>query len=300
MRRASILLLIAACGGTSSGPPPAQVQAAISAVAPRASEADLEVARVAGRPVWASCLVEQATRHQLTREQALDQCIAFELMAQEAERRGLTSSPEVAEATRTSMVSRLVATAFEDAYRTPADLGELMESVVEKNAWRMHRPDVRASSYVRVAVPKQAAPEVEAQARVTAQAIADALATEAGLSDPNFLELAQRAAAGATLEHSPVAPTVIEKLDKAYGDALYRVPEIGRTTGPVRTPWGYDVILWSGGLPPKETSRAELEAEMFQEVRRAYFSTWVTQVIKKSGIQYEVHPERIPDDGDAP
>src|SRR5262245_41561856 len=127
MHRASFLLpVIAACGGTSSGPPPAPVRATISAEAPRVGADDVEVARVGGRPVWASCVVEQAQRQHVTREAALDQCIAFELMAQEAEKRGLAAAPEVTDATKTALVSRLVAVAFEGTYRTPADLGEFM------------------------------------------------------------------------------------------------------------------------------------------------------------------------------
>lgn len=294
------MLLIAACGGTSSGPPPAQVQAAISAVAPQASAADLEVARVAGRPVWGSCVVEQATRHHVTREQALDQCIAFELLAQEAERRGLATHPEVVEATRTAMVSRVVATAFEDAYRTPADLGEFMTKLVDKNAWRMHRPDLRASSYVRVTVAKQAPADVEAKARATAQAIADALANETGLTDLHFVELANRAAAGATIEHAPVPQTTADRLDKSYSEVLFAIPEVGRTAGPVRTPWGYDVILWTGGLPPKETTREELEAEMFSDVRRAYFPVWVAELVKERDIVIEKHVEQLEDEERAP
>lgn len=294
MGRASLcLLVVAACGGASSGPPPAAVRAAISAEAPRASADDLEVARVGDRPVWASCVVAQAQRQHLTREAALDQCVAFELMAQEAERRGLATAPEVVDATKTALVSREIELAFEDTYRTPADLGEFMRKIVDKNAWRMHRPDVRSSAYVRINVPKQATPAQDAQAKAAAQKIADAVVGEPGLLDVHLLDFAHRAAPGVDFAHAEVSPRPREALDPSYGDALYGIPEIGRAVGPVRTPWGYDVILWTGGLPPKETPRAELEAEMFAEVRRGFFPEWVAQLVKEHGIAIETHPEQL-------
>lgn len=287
-----LLALAAACGGTPTAPP-APVAVAISAIAPPAGSADLEVARVGGRPVWASCVVEQAQRHHLDRAQALDQCIAFELMAQEAEKRRLDTSPEVAEATRTALVSRVIATAYEDAHKTPADFGEYMTKILDKEAWRQHRPELRASTYIRLSVAKDATPEVDAQAKVTAQKIADALAHERGLSSSNFIELGQRAVPGVTFDHSDVAMRPAASLEGAYAAALFAVPEVGTIAGPVRTRWGWDVILWADGLPAKETTRDELAAELLPEVRRAYFTVWLGQLIKERDLRIEVHPEQL-------
>ena len=113
------------------------------------------------------------------------------------------------------------------------------------------------------------------------------------LLDVHLLDFAHRAAPGVDFAHAEVSPRPREALDPSYGDALYGIPEIGRAVGPVRTPWGYDVILWTGGLPPKETPRAELEAEMFAEVRRGFFPEWVAQLVKEHGIAIETHPEQL-------
>jgi hypothetical protein len=298
MRRLSVLVLAAACG---SGSPPSEdepLQRAapvISAIAPREGADDLEVAKVNGRPVWGSCVVHQMSRGARTREAALDECIQFELLAQTAEQRGLAADPTVVEATRRELVSREVAVDFEARTASPADLGERMTKWLTDNAWRMHRPDLRASSYARVNVPKGAPPEVEAKAKALSEQIAAALATEVGLLPANVKDTAERIGKGSDLglDIADVKPTPRTSLDKPYADALYAVPEIGRIAGPVRTQWGWDVILWNGGLPPKESTQDEIAAEVFPELRRAAFQFWVNDLVKKLGIKIEIDPALV-------
>jgi hypothetical protein len=56
----------------------------------------------------------------------------------------------------------------------------------------------------------------------------------------------------------------------------------------VRTHWGWDVILWSGGLPPKESTQAEIAAEVFPELRRAAFQYWVNDLVKQLHLEIEI------------
>lgn len=294
MRAWLLLVLAAACGGGSSPsdetPQPRAVPT-ISAIAPPEGADDLEVAKVNGRPVWGSCVAAQVSRGAKTREAALDECIQFELMAQVAEQRGLAADPTVVEATRRELVSREVAVDFEDTHRKPADLGDRMTKWLTDNAWRMHRPDLRASSYARVNVPKGSSPEIEAKAKALSEKIAAALAHETGLFPSEVKETAQRLGkdSGLTLDIAEARPMPKENLDEPYAEALYALPEVGRTSAPVRTRWGWDVILWSGGLPPKESTQDEIEAEAFPELRRAAFQAWVNDLIKKLGIKIEIN-----------
>jgi hypothetical protein len=294
MRPWFLLVLAAACGGGSSPSdeaPPQRALPTISAIAPRADADDLEVAKVNGRPVWGSCVTAQVTRGARTREAALDECIQFELMAQAAEQRGLAADPGVIEATRRELVNRAVEVEFEAKTASPADLGERMTKWLTENAWRMHRPDLRASSYARVNVAKDAPPEVEAKAKALAERIAAALANQTGLFPSDVKETAQRIGkdSGMTLDIAEAKPMPRENMDKPYADALYALPEVGRTSAPVRTNWGWDVILWNGGLPPKESTRDEIAAEAFPELRRAAFQAWVNEVIKQLGIKIEIN-----------
>jgi hypothetical protein len=295
--RALVLVLgLAACGG-SSGPAPTPPPASIVIATPRLTAEDLEVARVNGRPVWASCVATQAqaiaaaprTADQ-RRDDALDQCIAFELLAQAAEARGLAAAPEVADATRTAEVNRLVETDFEQHYRTAEDLEQPIELVMKRNAWRMHIVQLRSSTFARFVVPKDAPPALDARAHAQADRLAAELAGETGLYSVHLTDAARRVAAGGDvkLETADVKPTHRDDLVEPYARALYAIPEIGRISPVARTPWGWDVVLWTGGVEPKETSRDDLIAEMLPDLRRRQFQLWVTQLGKRLGVHVEI------------
>lgn len=296
MRALVLAIGIGTACGNASAPPPAPAGSATSLIAPPASADDPVVAQVDGRPVWGSCVAAQVQRGAATRAAALDECIAFELLAGAAEQRGLAAHPDVVDATRTALVSRLLAAGFEDRYRTPSDLGERLTKVLDANEWRLHRPELRASTYARVVVPeKDAPPGADATARELAEAIAAALRDQPGLSGPHLVEAATRLAEerGLEVEHQDVKASVREALVTPYADALFAIPEVGRIAGPVRTRWGWDVILWTGGLPALERTRDELAAEVFPELRRGYFQVWVNQLVKEHGLTIEIDQDRL-------
>jgi len=285
----------AACGGSPS-PTPVPSGPTASIVAPRASEADVVVAEVNGRPVWGSCVTEQAAAGAQDRRAALEQCIDFELLAQAAEKRGFGADPDVQQATRTAMVNELVATEFEARYQKPSDLGPALDKMLAKNEWRLHRPDLRASTYVRAVVPADSPPDVDAAAKRVADAIVAELETEAGLLPAHLKAAADRAAAGTKIEIQSQDVQQIPKeaaYEKPYLDALFSIPEVGRISKPARTKRGWDVLLWSGGLPPWESTREQLARDMFPELRRTQFLAWVAQLTKTSGIVVAIEPQNV-------
>src|SRR5688500_1194279 len=114
-----LLVFAIACGGSKSPSAPAPSGPPASFIAAPARD-DVQVATVNGRPVWGSCVTGQGARG-ATRDEALAQCIDFELLAQAAEARGLAVDPDVVLATRTALVSQLVAREYEDKYDGPED-----------------------------------------------------------------------------------------------------------------------------------------------------------------------------------
>ena len=88
------------CGSSgSSGAGPTAAAPSLIATPPLTTD-DAPVARVNGRTVWASCVAAQAGAitagsEAERRAAALDQCIAFELLAQAAEARGLASTASI-------------------------------------------------------------------------------------------------------------------------------------------------------------------------------------------------------------
>jgi hypothetical protein len=293
---------LAACG-SSSGPPPVPAAAPAVIATPRRSAGDLEIAMVNGRPVWGSCVAAQARAIAAAsrtapiaptaddaRAAALDQCVAFELLAQAAEARGLSAAPEVARAARTAAVDRLVETDFEQRYRTPDDLKPAVDAIMKRNEWRLHVPELRSSAYARFIVAKDAAPELDARAHALADRLAAELAGETGLYSVHLGEAARRVAAGSDikLETADVQPTDRARLVDSYAAALYAIPEVGRVSPALRTQWGWDVVLWTGGIAARERTRDELVAELFPELRRHQLQLWVTQLARQHGVHIEV------------
>jgi hypothetical protein len=285
-------LMLVACGGSSAPVPAASAPAVVAT--PALADGDSAVATVNGRAVWASCVTTQAAALPGSIDQrratAIDQCVAFELLAQAAEARGLSGAPEVREATRSALVNRLVETDFERTYRGPADLQQAIDAVMAKNEWRLHILELRGSTFARFLVPEHAAPEVEAAAHALADQLAAELAGQTGLYNVHLSEAARRIDAGSPvkLETSDVKPTHHDDLFDDYAKALYAIPAVGQTSPAFRTKWGWDVVLWTGGVEAKERTRDEVVVDMFPELRRRQFQIWAGQIGKRLGVHITV------------
>lgn len=264
-----------------------------------AASADFAVATVDGAPIYASCVEAQlaaqpapAGDEAARRRAALDECVGFELLAREAARRGLGAAQDVAEARRAAAVNRLVELEIDDKIQTPAQLPPAFWArILERNRWRMHRVDYRASAFIRFVVPETAAadsPEDRA-ARAAADRLAGALAGERGLFRNHLQAKAAEVAQGQRFDDGFIDVMDADRLVPAYSKALFSLPEIGTTSQPVRTQWGWDVILWTKQLPPRDVSEDELARELFPDARLAYFTAWSKAVGK--GVKVQVNPD---------
>ena len=294
-------IALAACGSSGSGAGPGPAPAAPVVIAtPQLTADDAPVARVNGRAVWASCVAAQgraiaAGGEDQRRAAALDQCIAFELLAQAAEARGLAGAPEVGEAARAAAVNRLVETEFERRYRTPADLAPQIDAVLARSPGLLHAPELRNSSYARFLVPTGAPAAVDAAARARAERLAGELAGQTGLFGVHLFEAARRIAEGGDvkLETTDFRLATREELVDDYAAALFAIPEIGRASPAFRTQWGWDVVVWTGGSPARDRPRDEVVAELFPELRRRQFQRWVSQLVKQLGVHIEVEQAEV-------
>jgi hypothetical protein len=203
--------------------------------------------------------------------------------------------PEVAATVRTAVVNRLVETDFEQRYRGPGDLKAQSDAIMARNEWRLHVPEMRASAFARFTVPKEAGPDVDAKAHALADKLAAELAGQTGLYGSHVSAAAARIAAGSDikLDGSDVKPSRPGDLVKPYADALFGLAAVGQASRAVRTDWGWDVIVWTGGLEAKERSRDEVVGEMFPELRRRQFQIWAGQIAKQLGIHVEVDQAEV-------
>ena len=286
--RLVFLLGLFACGG-SSEPVPRSGPAASTVAAPAPD--DVIVAHVNGRPVYGSCVTAQSPGK--SKQAALDECIAFELLAQAAER--YATDPEVIDETRTALVDRLVETGFEARYKSPADLAQVLDAHIERNKARLSRPEARASAYIRIEVPKHAD---DARAKQLAEQLVAKLADESGMHPKHLVEAATAMFGAQNFMTENVVFYARESLEKPYADALFSIEEVGRIwPKAVRTPWGWDVILLDGILPPKSYTREEAAAEAFPEIRRQYFTHWVNQIVRGLGVKITVDPKQLDEAG---
>ena len=306
MRRARVIpaVLLAACGGGSTSAPPART-GPVDPTATAAGPDDVIVARVDGRPVWGSCVAAQAAAHRLDRTAALDQCIALELLAGAAVARGLAADPDVAEARREAAAARLVDREFRARYQRWDDLpASITEPVLARNADRMVRPESRASFLVRIEVPQDAAggPIDLAAGEAIAAAYA-AVGARHDLFGPDVQAAVETAAAARPrLQDALAAPGTKTKivgvrpdptaadagLREYYRKALFAIPAIGQLAPPQRSPWGWDLILWTDVRKPPPLTRDTLAAQLFEPLRQQYFLTWIAGLEQQHTItRYE-------------
>jgi hypothetical protein len=300
--RGVLLLVIAGCG--ADAPPP--VAAPVTNIAgdlldPGAGGADAIVARVDGRPVWASCVTGHVRARGITVDAALADCIDLELLGAEAVRRGLLADPDHQAALRLALVDRFVAEGFEDVYQTPADLPPAaVDEYVRLRAGDLDRPEVRTMVFFRAAVPKTAAPGSAED--LAAKAFAEEVHAElAGRDDLFYWDLsdaAKRVANGRRFEFATPRPG---GLAPDFGAAAYAVPGVGQVSPPTRTAWGWDLILIVDLAPAAKLTPDQLVAANAQPIVRWFFDAhWYRDLTAHHAIEKFPDRLRTPADDDDP
>lgn len=294
MRTLALLALFAGCAGSSAPPPATSSGPPASLVATSAAQDDVQVATVNGRPVWGSCVTAQTVGGK-SREDALRECVDFELMAQAAESRGLATDPEVVEATHTALVSQVVAYDYEAKYGRPSDFGTVYDQLVAKNRARADHDEYRASAYARIDVPKGASPAQDEAAHALMTEVAAALVNEHGLMPQHLKEIAEKVVGSrAKVSFSAVPAYLPRGLDPVYSQALFALPEVGRAAGPVRTAWGWDVVLWSDVVPAVHPTADQIAEQMLPDVKRSYFTYWVNTIASRLGVKVTIFDKNLP------
>lgn len=293
-----------------------------AAATPAITAADLEaapggrvvVARVNGRPVYGDCVARQAAAAGGDRVRALDQCIDFELLAQEALRRGYGADPELSRARKTEMVRTLVEKDFVPTLDDPSDIStsDLQHLWKVRVEHQDNLPERRRATYCRVPVGKKVARGSEKD--TAARAVSDRLyQAMKGLrfSAGTFAAMCTLTAAGQKVEATPQETQPFAATgryrggtyQKSFVDAAFAVPGAGQVSPPTRTNWGWDLVLVTEIAPAQHKTFAEAEDEMrsmlldspdMEPYRRFKFLAWARRFEEKAHV--EEHPERLPAD----
>ena len=292
-----LAVVLWACGG-GGAPAPAHAPAVKlpSIEARPAAPDDPVVAKVDGRPIYGSCVAAQAAALHEDRRHALDDCIGFELLAGAAAAHGVAKDPDVIDRYRQALVGRFLDVDFRDKYRTFADLpASISGPAFDSLKWRMHRPEYRYSVYVRAVLGDQATPADDRAAHDLIDQIYARVAGRKDLFPADLFAIAREVAGPRTIEllPTPYGTGVDGPGDPTYTRPLFALGAIGEVTPPVRTTWGWDLILWTDTLPPLETSADELRAWMFPELRRAWFEHWIDDLARADDAQITIDDARL-------
>jgi PPIC-type PPIASE domain len=309
-------LALAACRGEEPAPPPAPSAPAIATSADPAGRTI--VATVNGQPVFGDCVAAQAAADGIDRDAALARCVDFELLAQEAIRRGLLADREVLAARRTEMVRALVETEFAPTLDDPSDISD--EEL--RRLWdriglhrRYNRPELRRATYCRAPFTEgktaRGSPEDE-QARKLAESMYAALSTMRDLEPKRFAALCWMVSGGKPVKTTatPTRPFLRDgRTDgprpyaASFAEAAFSVARVGGVSRPTRTNWGWDVVLVTEVVPAQSRTFEEVAPEVREELlthpetavfRNARFEAWIGRYLQAARV--EVFPDNLPDD----
>ena len=267
------------------------------------------VAEVNGVPVYADCVKRQAEAHQLPHQEALGECIDFELLAQAADQPQYLGLVEVQEEGKQELVRKFIQAEY--PVRTPADLPmalvrELWKQVSPR---RYNRPELRDMVFCRMSLDENpgAQSEQSKQAEHFLRAIYDQLKSQKHLKkndlfaacfgDPDPESTLPRPWKEAGVPEPKLrtfSPSPRSRYQEAFRATIFDGPEkAGMVTPPLLTEHGWDLILITLVLPEIQTDFAEAEAELrkalfeepiYEERRQLLFERWYSPFEKRHQI----------------
>jgi hypothetical protein len=302
----AVALAAAACGGEEAPPAaagaPERAGAATAATAATAAaglaapaETGPVVAEVDGAPIHAACVETQAAARGVTAREALDDCIGFELLAQEAARRGYGDRPDVRAVVDREVARQLVRRVFEPSFDGPEDIA--IDDI--KRVWarpevhsRYNHPEYRFVVYARAKVSKEAprGGDEDRAAEAVIRRIHDELGGKRGVTKEQLFATADRLGQGANLDYDrkPYNTPRHGRAAEEFAAAAFSIPEPGMVSAPTRTPWGWDIVLLLRITPLRRTQLAEAEPELrkqlFPSARKAAFLRWTAELARAHEI----------------
>lgn len=283
-------LALAACGGGGS--------------TPRAGDTGAEgssevVARFGSKKITLADLNRQLENQPLTRARLTDpqrrkdflnNVIRFELLAQEAERRGLDKDPEVLEAMRRVMVQKLTQQQFNDLQISITE--EDARAYYETNIHDFVKPERVRLSHIFFSAPKGD----PSRNRIRAEA-ERALAELRGKDRDAFSELARKRSdderskrAGGDLSFR-TRDELKEMWGEEFANAAFALKTVGQFADLVVTDKGFHVVKLLGRQEGVERTfeqvRAQIESRLQREKKTQAFEEFVQQLWDRANPQID-------------
>lgn len=214
------------------------------------------VATVGGRPIGASEVVARMRRDALDADAALEALIEEELLVQEAERLGLTESPD-AERTVERKAVRAMLADFERELTPESMSPEEVRADFELHREKLQVPERRRSWHILVKDTGDAG-----------RAMAEAILAEIERAEDPKRVYARYAEGGSAEPGVDVAaeelPLMTDKagIEKPYKDAVFGAKALGPLKKPVATSYGWHAIVVTEIAPGERRTLDDVEDEI--------------------------------------
>jgi peptidyl-prolyl cis-trans isomerase C len=228
------------------------------------------------------------------KKEFLDNLVRFEVLAQEAARRGMQNDPDVQATMKKVMVQKLMRAEFDES-QAAAEIPEPeLKAFYESNINDYVKPERVRVSHVFLAA--DAADGNRAKVKAEAQRLlAEVKAKEAGPAKTAFAEAAKLRSDDATSKVSggDLLFKTEAELQEAWGESLAKavaqMKTIGEIGGLVETDKGFHLVKLTGRQNahdrPFDTVKSQIQNRLFREKRTTAFEDFVSGLKQQANVQ---------------
>ena len=284
--------MVLACGGDARAPQGAR---AIAWVPEPTADLGAVVARVGEVPIFAAEVEAQMQSSGKTSHQALEDLIAFHLLAERTREVGIQPDDFAGGLPRELLVQRLLEREFEPHTRAD-DIGDDdLRRVYERGKDAYVHPRLVEIALLAVYTGDLMKPERRARLRELAQAMADDVARRPVRTPEDFATIAAdpRWSGKVALRRLLQGPE--RPFGAAVGAAVMRLSKVGETTSLVEDPSGLYLARYIAERPAENIGfaavREQLRAQAYPYCRQQRFAQLVARLAQ--GHQVEAYPDKL-------
>jgi peptidyl-prolyl cis-trans isomerase C len=269
-------------GGSAGGGDPSQVVAKVD-------DAVITVGDVQERINKQSPFVRARYTTNEKKKEFLDSLIRFEVMANEAERRGYDKDPEVLRVMKQQMISKFLQKDFESKLKVE----DVPDADVEKY-YKEHPAEFNQKDEVRVSEvvvkDKGKADKAYAEAKALPKA---AVVTAAPPEGKQFKDIVNKYSEDEDAKQRGGDLGFFDKETTRYPkpvvEAAFKLAEVGDVAAPIKTDQGFAVIRLTQKRPgfnrPLAEVKRQIQQRLFRDTRTKAMDNFVAELKKKSTIE---------------